>query len=110
MESKHFWASRLHTYTADPLLFMYFTASCARDVAVVVPRPFLKPNCVSAAVSSGRSNFSTIFECTELSVIGLKLLGSFEQRVAFFKIGTIIPTSKISGTVEVAIMAVYNSH
>ena len=38
------------------------------------------------------------------------MLGSFEQSVDFFIIGTIIPTSNISGTVEVVMIAEYSSH
>ena len=38
------------------------------------------------------------------------MLGSFEQSVDFFIIGTIIPTSNISGTIEVVMIAEYSSH
>ena len=71
MLSKHFSASRLHTYNGDPCAIVYAELSFKRDVANMVPQPFLKPNWFPDALSSGMSASSTIFVCTELSTIGL---------------------------------------
>ena len=60
---------------------------------------------MSSATSSGIRECSTTFEWTELKVMGLKLLGLFESSVAFFRIGIIMPVSKLSGTEEVVIIA-----
>ena len=38
------------------------------------------------------------------------MLGSLGHNVAFLRIGTIIPTAEISGTVDVVIIADYSSH
>ena len=104
MLSKHFSASRLQTYSAELLAIVYEAISFKRDVANMVPLPFLKPNWFIFALSSGIRAYSTNFVWIELRVIGLKFEGIFESSVDFFKMGMIRLFWKISGMIDVIIM------